>query len=115
MSWRLSCHCGAAQIDLDVDAFGAAYRCDCSLCARKGAAMASVPQKALHTVQGAEYLTLYQWNTNTAEHYFCKTCGIYTHHRRRIDPTTFGVNTSAVEGFEPAGIEMLAGKNHPSD
>jgi hypothetical protein len=27
-----------------------------------------------------EKLTLYQFNTNTAKHYFCSACGIYTYH-----------------------------------
>ena len=26
------------------------------------------------------------------EHYFCKTCGIYTHHIRRRDPSVYSVN-----------------------
>ena len=26
------------------------------------------------------------------EHYFCKACGIYTHHIRRSDPSVYGVN-----------------------
>ena len=26
------------------------------------------------------------------EHYFCKTCGIYTHHIRRSDPSVYCVN-----------------------
>ena len=26
------------------------------------------------------------------EHYFCKTCGIYTHHIRRSDPSLYCVN-----------------------
>ena len=26
------------------------------------------------------------------EHYFCKTCGIYTHHNRQINPSVYGVN-----------------------
>jgi hypothetical protein len=39
-----------------------------------------------------ESLTLYQWNTAIAKHYFCKICGIYTHHIRRSDPSVYCVN-----------------------
>ena len=27
-----------------------------------------------------------------AKHYFCKICGIYTHHVWQIDPSVYGVN-----------------------
>jgi hypothetical protein len=33
-----------------------------------------------------------------AEHYFCKKCGVYTHHKRRSNPLEFGVNIACVEG-----------------
>ena len=111
MTYRLNCHCGAVQIDLEVEGFDTPYRCDCSLCKRKGYAMAVVPQEALTIVQGADNLTLYQWNTKTAEHYFCKTCGIYTHHRRRINPAEFGVNTGAIDGFDGREPVTLDGRN----
>ncbi len=115
MTYRLSCHCGAVQIDLNVADLGTPYRCDCSLCRRKGAAIAAVARDALTIVQGTQNLTLYQWNTKVAEHYFCKTCGIYTHHKRRVDPATFGVNTGAIDGFVAAEIGEVSGRNHPSD
>lgn len=110
MIHHLSCHCGAVQIELDVTDFGAPYRCDCSLCKRKGYAMSAIPQEALTIVKGAGNLTLYQWNTNTAEHFFCKTCGIYTHHRRRVNPAEFGVNTGAIEGFDAGDPPTTDGK-----
>jgi len=47
------------------------------------------------------YLTLYQWNTFTAKHYFCRVCGIYTHHQRRSDPTQYGFNVACIEGVDP--------------
>lgn len=72
----------------------------------------------LEVIRGAENLTLYQWKTNAAQHYFCKTCGIYTHHRRRINAAEFGVNFGALDGINPRDFEPLDwtdGVNHPSD
>ncbi len=60
--------------------------------------MGSVPMGQLRVTQGAEFLTLYQWNTRVAEHYFCKVCGIYTHHRRRSAPDEYGFNVACLEG-----------------
>ena len=87
------CHCGKfvfstpAQLD-----FAAARRCDCSLCRRRWAVMVSCPLDQFILEKGVESMILYQWNTAIAKHYFCKTCGIYTHHIRRSDPSVYGVN-----------------------
>lgn len=47
-------------------------------------------------VQGADKLSLYQWNHKIARHYFCRICGIYTHHQRRSNPLEIGVNTGCL-------------------
>jgi hypothetical protein len=88
------------------------------MCARRGAVVTSVPLDAFRILKGAENLTLYQFNTKTAEHYFCATCGIYTHHRRRSNPNQFGVNVACIEGvnpFELGDIPTTDGINHSSD
>ena len=54
--------------------------------------MVSCPLDQFILEKGAESLALYRWNTATAKHYFCKICGIYTHHIRRSDPSVYGVN-----------------------
>jgi hypothetical protein len=116
---RLTCHCGAVELDVTPsDPPGAARRCDCSFCRRRGVAALTVPRGDLRIVRGADNLTLYQWGTKTARHYFCKTCGIYTHHRRRSNPDEYGVNLGALDGVNPRDYEPLAwsdGVNHPSD
>ena len=115
----VSCHCGAVRLAVTLaEPVSAAARCDCSFCRRRGAATLAVAEADLAVVQGAENLTLYQWGTNTAEHYFCRTCGIYTHHRRRSDPHFFGVNLGAIEGLPVAALRETGwtdGVNHPSD
>jgi len=50
-------------------------------------------------VAGQDNLKLYQWNTMAARHYFCKTCGIYTHNWRRSAPE-FGYNSGCLESFD---------------
>jgi hypothetical protein len=97
-----SCHCGAVAFEVELEnGLEDLRRCNCSLCRRKGAIMASVPLDRLKVVKGADSLTVYQWNTRTAKHYFCKTCGIYTHHQRRSNPTLFGFNVACLEGVDP--------------
>lgn len=114
-----SCHCGAVVLRLHLpDGIVGASRCDCSLCRRKGAIVASVPLAGLEVLQGHEQLRLYQFNTKTAKHYFCSVCGIYTHHQRRSKPQEYGYNVGCLEGVNPYDLEDVAlhdGVNHPSD
>lgn len=116
---RGACHCGSVKFEVDLPGgFEDLSRCNCSMCARRGAVVTSVPLDAFRILQGAENLTLYQFNTKTAEHYFCATCGIYTHHRRRSNPNQFGVNVACIEGvnpFELGDIPTTDGINHSSD
>ena len=63
--------------------------------------MASVPLANLRVLRGADELSLYQWNTKTARHYFCRHCGIYTHHQRRSNPEEYGFNVACLEGVNP--------------
>ena len=69
-------------------------------------------------VKGEDLLTLYQFKTKTAQHYFCKICGIHTHNRPRSNPKIYGVNIACIEGIKPFEIENVPvndGENHPLD
>jgi hypothetical protein len=93
------CHCGGVQFEVDLEqGLQSLRRCNCSLCRRKGAMMASVPVTHLRVILGAENLSLYQWNQKIAKHYFCRTCGIYTHHQQRSQPDHYGFNVGCLEG-----------------
>lgn len=113
------CHCGAVVLQAHLPrGLGDVSRCTCSLCARRqaGAVMATV--SSVKVVEGADNLTLYTWGTKTAQHYFCKTCGIYTHHQRRSDPSECGINIGCIDGvktWEHEPIPWTDGINHPSD
>lgn len=96
-----TCHCGTVVLSVEFrDGLKNIRRCDCSLCGRKGYIMASVPMAQLQIVKGRDALSLYQWGTHVAEHYFCSKCGIHTHHRRRSNPSEYGVNIACVEGVK---------------
>ena len=41
---------------------------------------------SMEFIKGEDNLTLYQFNTGTAKHYFCKRCGVYVFHRKRAAP-----------------------------
>jgi len=114
-----TCHCGLVKLEVDLpQGLVDVRRCDCSMCRRRGAIAASASLDGIRIVEGEEHLKLYQFNTNTAKHYFCSNCGIYTHHQRRSNPNQFGFNVACLEGINPLKIEGIPtedGVNHPSD
>ena len=93
-------------------------RCDCSLCRRSGAVVASVPLAAMRVLQGQALLQHYTFNTHSAQHFFCGVCGIYTHHQRRSNPAQYGYNVGCLEGVNPfalADVPVRDGVHHPAD
>lgn len=116
---KASCHCGAVELELSLpEGIVDPRRCNCSICRRKGAIVASVPLSGIRIVKGEDVLTLYQFNTMTAKHYFCSVCGIYTHHQRRSNPQEYGYNVGCLEGvnpFELGEVPTNDGVNHPAD
>ncbi|MEP1385627.1 MAG: GFA family protein [Paraglaciecola sp.] len=106
-TYKGSCHCNAVQFEIDSD-FPELTTCDCSICVKKNALMVKVHENFMRIVTGEENLSTYQFHTNTAEHYFCKTCGIYPFHRKRVTPDYYGVNVFCLEGFNSEGIPVRA-------
>ncbi|CED60530.1 Glutathione-dependent formaldehyde-activating, GFA [Moritella viscosa] len=116
---KLTCHCGSVELELSLpNGIEKPRRCDCSICRRKGAIVGSVDLGGIRIIRGAEVLRLYQFNTNTAKHYFCSNCGIYTHHQRRSNPSEYGFNIGCLDGVNPFDIDDIVtndGVNHPAD
>ncbi len=101
-----ACHCGAVrfQIDADLKEFTS---CNCTLCRKKNAVMTQVHESKFTLLAGEDNLGLYQWNTKTAKHYFCKTCGIYPFHRKRSAPDSYGVNVFCLEGADLGSVPII--------
>ncbi|MEM5385951.1 GFA family protein [Paraburkholderia phymatum] len=100
-----SCHCGAVTFEVETPVTPAT-RCNCSLCRRKGALMSPFfSTSALRILSGEDSLTLYQFNTHVAKHYFCKHCGIYPFHQTRKDPNLWRVNLGCLDGVDPYALE----------
>lgn len=117
--YKAACHCGAVQFSLRLtDGVRTARRCNCSLCRMRGAVAVSANLSDITITQGEEVLTLYQFNTREAKHYFCSKCGIYTFHQRRSAPDQYGVNVACIEGMSPFDFPVVPvneGRTHPKD
>jgi hypothetical protein len=84
----------------------------------RGAVAVSATLDGLTITEGADSLSVYQFHTGAAKHYFCSRCGIYTHHQRRSNGTQFGINAACLEGLSPFDfpeVPVLDGVNHPND
>jgi hypothetical protein len=118
-TYQASCHCGAVELELRLkNGVENPRRCSCSICRMRGAIAASVPLEDLKITKGEDALSLYQFNTMTAKHYFCSRCGIYTHHQRRSNPQEYSFNVACLHGINPyelGDIPLVDGINHPSD
>ena len=114
-----ACHCGTVRFTVQLtDGLRTARRCNCSYCRMRGAVAVSANLDDIKVLQGEEALSLYQFNTGEAKHYFCSKCGIYTFHQRRSSPHQYGVNVACIEGMSPFDFEEIPvneGRSHPKD
>ncbi|HET9458923.1 MAG TPA: GFA family protein [Sphingomicrobium sp.] len=96
----------------------AARRCTCSICRMRGAVAVTGIIDGFRITEGEDKLATYRFNTMTAEHHFCRICGIYTHHKRRSNPNQLGVNVACLEGLSPfdfCEVPVNDGERHPAD
>lgn len=114
-----ACHCRAVRFRVRLsDGLDSARRCSCSFCRMRGAVAVTARVEDIEILAGLETLREYRFNTGTAQHWFCATCGIYTHHRRRSNPAELGINAACLAGVSPfdfAEVPVSDGVNHPSD
>ena len=110
-----SCHCGKIRFAYDGDEITSGIRCTCSICRRKGALMSAeaIAPGRLEIDAAPEDIGLYQFDSKVAKHYFCKTCGIYTHNEMLRIPGHFRVNLGCIDAVDTLAleVEVFDGKN----
>ena len=113
-SYDGSCHCGAVAFRITTD-FPELTTCDCSICRKKNALMVKVHEDEFELLRGEEALSEYQFHTNTARHFFCKICGIYPFHRKRMAPDSYGINVYCLQDaeFEDVPVRDTGGSKLP--
>lgn len=105
------CHCGSVRFKvLLLD--NQAIQCNCSMCAKKGFINLIATPERFVLEQGADNLATYRFNTEVAEHRFCKTCGIHPFSRPRSHPGGYDVNARCLyDGYEFLAITPFDGQN----
>jgi len=107
------CHCGAVRFAVTVAEPVRLSECNCSICAKAGFLHLIVSDEAFTLERGSDALERYRFNTGTAEHLFCKTCGIKGFYRPRSHPDGWSVNWRCIDpghAIEPT-IEPFDGQN----
>lgn len=103
-----SCHCGQVRFEVDTD-IDRVIDCNCSICTKKGALHHRVSTEQFRLIEGEEFLSLYQFDTREANHYFCSKCGMHPFSNPRIAPDHYSVNIRCLDDFdlETGGFEVV--------
>ena len=107
-----SCHCGRVRFRVTTE-LTRVVQCNCSICAKKGFLHLIVPPESFELVAGREEIAVYEFNTKTARHQFCRTCGIHPFYVPRSDPDKIDVNVRCLDGVDLASLplEPFDGRN----
>lgn len=96
--FRGSCHCG--RIAFEVEGTPDVLDCNCSICSKKGFLHWIVPPERFRLLTPRENMATYRFNTQTAQHHFCPTCGIAPFYIPRSDPDKIDVNVRCLDDFD---------------
>lgn len=94
---RGGCHCGKVRFELEAPSTLEVLECNCSLCQKVGFMHLLVPRSDFRLLSGKDSLTSYQFNTRTANHLFCKVCGVKSFYVPRSHPNDFSVNARCLD------------------
>src|SRR5262245_37880030 len=100
------CHCGRVRFEVD-GAPQEIVECNCSICSRKGYLHWIVPRAAFRLVSGAEELSTYRFGTGTAQHHFCRHCGVASFYVPRSHPDGIDVNVRCLDEVDPSTLRVL--------
>jgi len=105
------CHCGKVRFKVRIKDLEA-IACNCSICAKKGFINLISAADDFELLKGEADLGSYRFNTKTAEHRFCKTCGIHPFSRPRSHPGSYDVNARCLDvGADFLNVTPFDGQN----
>jgi len=100
-TYQGGCHCGKVRFTVTADLEREqVVDCNCSICAKKGFLHLIVDYSQFRLLTPEPQVTLYQFNTKTAKHYFCPVCGIHSYYIPRSHPDKIDVNVRCLEDID---------------
>jgi hypothetical protein len=94
---RGGCHCGAVAFEVDAPARMVVSECNCAICRMTGFLHLIVPRPRFRLLRGADALSDYRFNTGTAQHLFCRRCGVKSFYVPRSNPDGYSVNLRCLD------------------
>ena len=91
------CHCGRVRFEVLAPAILDVDDCNCSICSMFGFLHLIVTADRFKLLRGADALTTYTFNTGTAKHLFCSSCGGKSFYVPRSHPDGFSVNVRCID------------------
>jgi hypothetical protein len=100
------CHCGRVRFEVEAPAVLEVELCNCSICSMTAHLHLIVPRSRFRLLEGEDCLTTYTFNTGTAKHFFCSTCGIKSFYVPRSNPDGLSVNARCLDPSTIADIRV---------
>ncbi len=91
------CHFGRVRFELTAPEDILVSECNCSICSKSGYLGLPVPRSRFTLVQGEDCLTTYTFNTQVAQHLFCRHCGVKSFYIPRSHPHGYNVNVRCLD------------------
>ena len=111
------CHCGAVRFEVDVEHPTELVYCNCSVCVRTRYIHLIVAKDKFRLLSDPAAITGYQFNTGTAVHSFCSTCGVKSYYVPRSHPDGYSVNARCLIDFdwEHMPVTTFDGRDYESN
>jgi hypothetical protein len=107
-TWAGGCHCQAVRFDVDLPDQVDVEICNCSICAMSGNDHIIVPAACFRLTAGADMLTRYQFHTGTAQHLFCRKCGVKSFYIPRSNPDGYAVTWKCLDDADALDVHIEA-------
>jgi hypothetical protein len=106
------CHCGVVRFEAELPEPPVyALDCNCSVCRMTGFVHIFVAHEKLELISGRDALTSYRFGTGTAEHLFCRTCGVKSFYQPRSHPEAYSVNATCLDQPVELIVDIFDGTN----
>ena len=104
------CHCQAVRFVAEVGAPPvSALDCNCSICRMSGFLHIVVPHGDFELLSGRDALTSYRFGTGSADHLFCKHCGVKSFYQPRSHPDAWSINADCLDERPELAVEFFDG------
>ena len=107
------CHCGAVRFEITAPAKLKVDECNCSICSKTSYLHLIVNKTDFKLISGEAELKSYRFNTGTAEHLFCRHCGIKSFYVPRSHPEGYSVSARCLDAatISKLTIRQFDGQN----